>query len=173
MRQAANALFSVPHPEEPDESLPSFVSGVTMGARGPTFWFDIADAEVYDGLLEQVLETVVQALEQADATGLLGTPEDATRRELVDHVDDADPKTTSEEAPTELLIVGAMAATMYSWATQINVFQLQAGRPPLYSDEVLAHMRAAADQLRTVAEDAGGDPGELFGQNAADPNSPT
>jgi hypothetical protein len=58
MRQAANALFSVPHPEEPDESLPSFVSGVTIGARGPTFWF--ADAGVYDGLLEKVLETVVE-----------------------------------------------------------------------------------------------------------------
>jgi hypothetical protein len=71
MRQAKAALFTIPHPEEPDDPLPSFASAVTAGAAGVTFWFDIADAEAYEGLLEQVLATVVRALEKSGVSGRL------------------------------------------------------------------------------------------------------
>jgi len=74
MRLARSAVFSIPHPEEPDDPLPSFASAVTMAEGGPTFWFDIADAEVHDGTLRQVVKAMVTALDAAGATGWLSTP---------------------------------------------------------------------------------------------------
>ncbi len=72
MRKARAALFKLPHPEEPDDPLPSFASPVVLESGGPTFWFDIADAE--GDVLEQVLRTVTTELTEAGASGFLTTP---------------------------------------------------------------------------------------------------
>lgn len=72
---ARKALFTIPHPEEPSDPLPSFASEIEVGQRGPTFWFDIADAEAYDGLLDQVVSALAGALEAAGVEGRLTWPD--------------------------------------------------------------------------------------------------
>ncbi len=69
MAAAAKALYRVPHPEEPEDPFISFVSRVSEAeGGGVTFWFDAADAEVYDGVLDELLGAVVDALQSAGVT---------------------------------------------------------------------------------------------------------
>jgi hypothetical protein len=56
-------VLAIPHPDEPDGPFASFASDVEAGARGPGFWVDMADAEAYDGILEEALERVLRALD--------------------------------------------------------------------------------------------------------------
>ena len=80
MAAARDALFAVPHPEEPDDPLPSVGSDITTTGDGVMFWFDIADAEAYDGLIDEVVQAMVGALAREGAEGLLtwpGGPTDA------------------------------------------------------------------------------------------------
>lgn len=74
MRRARAAIFEVPHPEEPSDPLPSFASSVELVDGAPSFWFEAADAEAYDGLIDQVISLVVAALESSGADGLLTWP---------------------------------------------------------------------------------------------------
>ncbi len=67
LEEASREIARIPHPEQPNHPYGSFASPVEVGPRGPGVWFDMADAEVYDGLLEGVLHMVVAAL---DAVGL-------------------------------------------------------------------------------------------------------
>ncbi len=103
--RAAAALRRIPHPEEPDDCLPSFVSEVRDADDGPLITFDIADAEAYDGLVEQVLEAVLTALASAGTDGVLAWPgapplaEAAERRARV--------RLTEPEAP---LVVQGLAS---------------------------------------------------------------
>jgi len=71
MGRARKALFAIPHPGEPDDPLPSYVSPITFDLDGPTFWFDIADAG--GNVLDEVLRTLTSALAEAGATGSLTT----------------------------------------------------------------------------------------------------
>lgn len=75
MTAARSALFGIPHPEEESEPLPSYASEVVVGDRGPSFRFDIADAEAYEGLIETVVETMASAMDNEGASGLLASPE--------------------------------------------------------------------------------------------------
>lgn len=72
---ARRALFAIPHPEEPDDPLPSFASDVTVSEQGATFWFDAADAEEYDGLLERVVDALREAIEREGVDGSLTWPD--------------------------------------------------------------------------------------------------
>lgn len=67
---ARRALLAIPHPEEPDEPLPSAVS-VRLGPRSPRLVFDIADAEAEPGLIETVVQRIVDALNGAGVDGTL------------------------------------------------------------------------------------------------------
>ena len=75
MNAAKDALYEVPHPEEPDDPLSSFSSDVAVGERGPAFWFDIADAEAEEGLIDSVIEALAAALNREGADGMLAWPE--------------------------------------------------------------------------------------------------
>jgi hypothetical protein len=75
MEAARSALFAIPHPEEPDDPLPSFATNVSLGDRGPTFWFDIADAEAYDGLIDTVVKKLAAAVEGEVAEATLTWPD--------------------------------------------------------------------------------------------------
>jgi hypothetical protein len=72
---ARGAIYRIPHPEEPSEPLPSFASDVTATDDGATFWFDAADAEAYDGLLDQVAASIAAAIDEAGVGGRLTWPE--------------------------------------------------------------------------------------------------
>jgi hypothetical protein len=74
MEPARRAVQALAHPEEPEARLASFVSPVEDGPRGPTFWFDVADAEAYDGLIQRLVDDVVAAIEAAGGSGVLGGP---------------------------------------------------------------------------------------------------
>ena len=67
MNAAARAVQDVPHPEEPDDPFVSFVSEVAVVDDGVGFWFDAADAEAYDDVLEALLSRIVAAVEAAGA----------------------------------------------------------------------------------------------------------
>lgn len=54
-------LFRLPHPEEPDEPAPSFVSAPEPTAGGASFWFDMADCEE---LMPDVLEVAERVLRE-------------------------------------------------------------------------------------------------------------
>ena len=75
LRAAREALFTIPHPEEEEDPLPSFASDVSAGERGPTFWFDIADAESYDGLIDWVIEVMCDAIEAEAPGAVLAWPD--------------------------------------------------------------------------------------------------
>jgi len=69
-------IFRVAHPEEPSDPFASFASDVAPGPNGPGFWVDMADAEAYDGILEEALGRVLAALAQSGVTeGCLTWPE--------------------------------------------------------------------------------------------------
>jgi hypothetical protein len=72
---ARRALFAIPHPEEPDDPLPSFASEVEVHDTGASFRFDIADAESYDGLVDEVIAALVSAIETEGVDGTLGFPD--------------------------------------------------------------------------------------------------
>jgi hypothetical protein len=74
MEQAKRAVFSVPHPEEPDDPLPSYASDLPTTNPAIGFWIDMADAEAYDGLIDQVVAKVVSALDEAGIDGRLTWP---------------------------------------------------------------------------------------------------
>jgi hypothetical protein len=75
MQAARAAVYTVPHPEEPDDPLPSYVSEVEDGPRGPRFSIDMADAEGYEGLIERVVATMSAAIDSAGGDGTLTSPE--------------------------------------------------------------------------------------------------
>lgn len=73
MRSACRAVGSIPHPEEPEDPLPSYMSGIAASGDGARFTVDMADAEGYDGLLERVLDAVLEGLAAAGVDGGLLT----------------------------------------------------------------------------------------------------
>jgi hypothetical protein len=76
MTKARQAVLRIPHPEEPSDPLPSFASNVVDSGSGPQFWFDVADAEAYDGLVETIVDTMVLAVREAGlVSGQLTWPE--------------------------------------------------------------------------------------------------
>lgn len=62
--EAGRRVAAIRHPEE-GEQYASFISGIELEPTGPSFWVDMADAEADPGVLEEVLETVVSALEDS------------------------------------------------------------------------------------------------------------
>ena len=62
LRAACRAVGAIPHPEEPSDPLPSHISAPEATVDGAHCTLDIADAEVYDGLLETVVQAVLDAL---------------------------------------------------------------------------------------------------------------
>lgn len=76
LRQAKQSILRVPHPEEPSDPFAPFASDVAPGPNGPGFWVDMADAEAYDGILEEALGRVLAALVQSGVTeGCLTWPQ--------------------------------------------------------------------------------------------------
>jgi hypothetical protein len=76
LEAAGRAVTAIRHPEEPDGPLPSYVSQVESVDGGFELWFDIADAEVYDGLLDSVEAAVVAAITSVLDHGRLVVPAD-------------------------------------------------------------------------------------------------
>ena len=73
MRTAAGALQTIPHPDEPEDALPNFVSAVTAEPDGPSFWIDVKDMlDANEALAQQVVDVLVTALDAAGADGELG-----------------------------------------------------------------------------------------------------
>jgi hypothetical protein len=76
LRKAARAIAKIPHPEEPDDPLPNYVSQVTIGDEGPCFDIDVKDQFLYDDeLVQQVLDIVCGEVEAVDANAEVGFPE--------------------------------------------------------------------------------------------------
>jgi hypothetical protein len=71
MERAAEAVFNVPHPEEPDEPLPNYASAVTETADGPSFWIDCKDELDDPDTAAAVVTAIVGALDDAGVDGLL------------------------------------------------------------------------------------------------------
>ena len=71
LRRARTALFQIPHPEEPEDPLPSYASAVAADETSARFRFDIADAEAYTGLIDQVADAIIAALEAEGVDGHL------------------------------------------------------------------------------------------------------
>lgn len=81
LRRAQQYLWRIPHPDQPDEPCPSFVSEPEDSALGTGFWFDMADAETEEGLLERALLAVVTALDESGVTDAVVTwPTSAAQR---------------------------------------------------------------------------------------------
>lgn len=78
--EARRRVAAIRHPEEGGQHA-SYISGTELEPAGPTFWVDMADAEAYPGVLEEVLEAVVSALEDSGLEdALLSYPEDLRQR---------------------------------------------------------------------------------------------
>lgn len=74
LQRAGEAVAAIPHPEEPDDPLPSYVAPVDVADDGSArLTIDIADGEAYDGLLERVLDAVLDGLAAAGVAGGLLT----------------------------------------------------------------------------------------------------
>ncbi|HET7486388.1 MAG TPA: hypothetical protein VFJ85_00565 [Acidimicrobiales bacterium] len=71
MQRAAEAVFTVPHPEEPDEPLPNFASAVTDTEDGPSFWIDCKDELEDPDIAQAVVDAMLGALTAAGADGVL------------------------------------------------------------------------------------------------------
>ena len=97
MAAARDALFAIPHPEEPDDPLPSIGSDITTTADGVIFWFDIADAEAYDGLIDEVVRAMVSALVRNGAEGLLTWPDGPTEGTSADDLTALTPTSVGPE----------------------------------------------------------------------------
>jgi hypothetical protein len=75
LRSACRAVGAIPHPEEPDDPLPSYMSAPEPTGDGARCTIDMADAEAYEGLLERVLQAVLEGLAaEGVAEGLLTHP---------------------------------------------------------------------------------------------------
>lgn len=75
LRSACRAVGAIPHPEEPEDPLPSYMSAPEPTGDGARCTIDMADAEAYEGLLERVLQAVLDALAaEGVADGLLTHP---------------------------------------------------------------------------------------------------
>ncbi|MEY2425777.1 MAG: hypothetical protein QOI61_1349 [Actinomycetota bacterium] len=75
LRRAGLAISRIPHPDEPEDGLPNFVSAVTIGPDGPMFSIDVKDMFVGDReLAAQVLEVVRTQLDDALDACELGFP---------------------------------------------------------------------------------------------------
>jgi len=61
MTAAASAIRGIPHPDEPSESLASYVSEIEDTDGGARFWADISDMENMPHVLDKVLMTVASA----------------------------------------------------------------------------------------------------------------
>jgi hypothetical protein len=62
MQSACRAVGAIPHPEEPGDPLPSYMSVPETTGDGARCTIDVADAEAYEGLLERVLQAVLDGL---------------------------------------------------------------------------------------------------------------
>jgi hypothetical protein len=71
MSRGAQAVFDVPHPEEPDDPLPNFASSVTQTPDGPSFWIDCKDELDDPDVAADVVAAIVHALDKAGADGVL------------------------------------------------------------------------------------------------------
>jgi hypothetical protein len=72
---ARDQILQIRHPEEPDDPFASFVSEVEESDEGWSLTLDMADAEVYEGVLEAALEAVVLSLEESGtAEAVVGFP---------------------------------------------------------------------------------------------------
>ena len=76
MASAAEAVFDVPHPEEPEDPLPNYVSPVEQTAEGHSFWIDAKDELDDPGVAQQVLESITDALTAAGVDGELSVVAD-------------------------------------------------------------------------------------------------
>jgi hypothetical protein len=65
LQDACRRIFDIRHPEEPDDPFASWVGPVEPAGDGWVLSLDMADAEAYDGILEAVLHSIVEALEGA------------------------------------------------------------------------------------------------------------
>ena len=74
LRAAKAAIYRLPHPEEPEDPLPSFAA-ISEAGTDSVLRFDIADAEAYPGLVEQVVAAIASALNDAGVSGTLTAAE--------------------------------------------------------------------------------------------------
>jgi hypothetical protein len=65
LHDALRRIFEIHHPEEPDDPFASWAGPVERIGDGWVLALDMADAEAYEGILEAVLRSVVEALEAA------------------------------------------------------------------------------------------------------------
>lgn len=71
MQSASAAVFKVPHPDEPDDPLPKYASGVTEMADGPSFLIDCKDMLDDPDTAQAVVDAMLGALNEAGANGVL------------------------------------------------------------------------------------------------------
>lgn len=84
--EARRRVAAIRHPEEGEQHA-SCISGIEPEPTGPSFWVDMADAEAYPGVLEEVLETVVGALEDSGLEdALLSYPPKDLRQRIAESV---------------------------------------------------------------------------------------
>jgi hypothetical protein len=84
LEAAAGLVMAIPHPEEPEEPLPNFASGVVERAEGAEIWFDVKDETEDPEVMQQIVEAVVSGLNSAgivDAT--------LTNKRLLGEISDA------------------------------------------------------------------------------------
>jgi len=75
LQAACRAVGAIPNPEEPGDPLPSYLSAPEPTDDGAQCTMDIADAEVYEGLLDRVLQAVLDGLAaEGVVSGLLTYP---------------------------------------------------------------------------------------------------
>jgi hypothetical protein len=69
LESAARAVYGVPHPEEPHDSLPNYVSELEEIPAGWVVWFDFQDiADDNPELMQQVLDAMLGGLAEAGVT---------------------------------------------------------------------------------------------------------
>jgi hypothetical protein len=74
MDAARAAALTVPHPEEPDDPAPNFVSDATDAGGLVAFWIDLKDCDAYPGLAQAMRDAIVAAVEVLVDEGTLGPP---------------------------------------------------------------------------------------------------
>lgn len=62
LEAAAELVMAIPHPDEPDESLPNFASDVAERADGAEIWFDVKDESEVPEVMQQIVDAVVAGL---------------------------------------------------------------------------------------------------------------
>ena len=71
MVRATQAVFRIPHPEEPDDPLPNSATEVTLTADGPSFSIDCKDQLDDPDTAAAVVAAIVRALDEVGVDGLL------------------------------------------------------------------------------------------------------